>query len=234
MSDVDPPISYVRNPRAKRIILKMHPRKGLVVVLPKGSSPKRAAPFIAEHADSIREAWARQNARRAETDLPDVLELRAVHERPRLLHRTAPGKPRALFKGTETLVVYAPESDEAARFSLLRELVKELARRKLVPLLEALAAEHGFAPTGVSVRLQGSRWGSCSSKGKISLNAKLLFLPRELVDCVLLHELCHLEHLNHSPLFWAALTRRMPQALTLDAELRRARQWTPDWLDQLD
>ena len=69
-------------------------------------------------------------------------------------------------------------------------------------MLEQLAEEHGFHYNGLSIRAQKTRWGSCSSKKNINLNCKLLFMPVEVVNCVMIHELCHTIEMNHSSRFW--------------------------------
>jgi len=62
----------------------------------------------------------------------------------------------------------------------------------------------------ISIRMMKTRWGSCSGKGKVTLNLKLIQAPRGLIDYVLLHELCHLKEFNHSPRFWALMTEILP------------------------
>ncbi|MBF0154573.1 MAG: M48 family metallopeptidase, partial [Magnetococcales bacterium] len=79
--------------------------------------------------------------------------------------------------------------------------LKDRARRYLPARLFFLARKHGLEPQRVQVRDQRSRWGSCSSRGTVSLNWRLIQLPRRLSDAVLLHELAHLVHLNHGPGF---------------------------------
>jgi hypothetical protein len=69
--------------------------------------------------------------------------------------------------------------------------------------------------TKVIIRNQRARWGSCSTNGHISLNIKLMRLPEELRDYVILHELTHLEHPNHGPHFWQAMVKSMPRALEI-------------------
>jgi predicted metal-dependent hydrolase len=73
--------------------------------------------------------------------------------------------------------------------------------------LERLAKMHGFHYQGVRIRKCKTRWGSCSSKGNISLSLYLMLLPNHLQEYVLLHELCHTVQMNHSPAFWAILDK---------------------------
>lgn len=86
------------------------------------------------------------------------------------------------------------------------ETMREAARAALVPKLREAAARHGFGFKGrVAVKNNVTNWGSCSSKGNINLNMRLILLPEHLQDYVILHELCHLRHQNHGPQFHALL-----------------------------
>jgi hypothetical protein len=95
--------------------------------------------------------------------------------------------------------------------------LRRLAARELPARLDELARQHGFRIAGVSIRNQRTRWGSCSRSGRISLNWRLVRLPPGIRDYVLLHELAHLRHLNHSARFWRELARLCPH----HAEARR-------------
>ncbi len=86
------------------------------------------------------------------------------------------------------------------------ERMREAARAALVPKLREAAARHGFGFKGrVAIKNNVTNWGSCSSKGNINLNMRLILLPEHLQDYVLLHELCHLRYQNHGPQFHALL-----------------------------
>lgn len=78
----------------------------------------------------------------------------------------------------------------------------------------AFVARHGppnrLAPSAVRVKEQASRWGSCSSRGAINLNWRLVFAPPEVFEYVVVHELCHLEHPHHQPPFWRRVAELMP------------------------
>ncbi len=114
-------------------------------------------------------------------------------------------------------------------FIWLREWVRKEARAYLGPRLDALAALHGLAHAGCSVRFQRTRWGSCSARGSISLNGCLLFLPENLTRYILLHELCHTRELNHSAAYWRLLFALEPDALALDRRMRSAWKYVPPW-----
>ena len=86
------------------------------------------------------------------------------------------------------------------------ERMREAARAALVPKLLSAAARYGFPFKGrVAIKNNVSNWGSCSSKGNINLNMRLILLPEHLQNYVILHELCHLRYPDHGPAFHALL-----------------------------
>lgn len=92
------------------------------------------------------------------------------------------------------------------------------ARAELPPLLLALAAAHGIEVSRVTIRDQRSRWGSCSRRGTITLNWRLVLVPDFVREYVMLHELMHRRELNHSPRFWRLVAAVCPR-------LVEARRW---------
>ena len=81
------------------------------------------------------------------------------------------------------------------------ESLRRQAKSELPPRLSVLAARYGFTYNKVTIKHNATNWGSCSSKGNINLNLNIVRLPRILQDYVLLHELCHLRHLDHGHAF---------------------------------
>ena len=99
------------------------------------------------------------------------------------------------------------------------EIDRAEARKKLVNRLNELCAQHEFKYNKVFVRNQKTRWGSCSAKNNINLNMKLVRLPDEMIDYVLLHELVHTQIKNHKNEFWAALNRIVGNAQGMSKKL---------------
>jgi len=95
------------------------------------------------------------------------------------------------------------------------------ARRQLVARLDELAGRHGLTYNRVFVKNQKTLWGSCSSANNINLNVNLVRLPDDLRDYVLLHELVHTQHKNHSKAFWKALGDLVGDARGFQRQLRQ-------------
>lgn len=101
------------------------------------------------------------------------------------------------------------------------ERLRAQAKAQLPPRLAALAAQHGFQYKRVFIKNNRTNWGSCSSLGNINLNLRLVTLPQELQDYVMLHELCHLKYLNHSPQFHALLESVCPGHRALEKQIKQ-------------
>jgi len=105
----------------------------------------------------------------------------------------------------------------------LMEIDRVSARQTLIERLDQLAEKHGFTYNKVTIRNQKTRWGSCSTENNISLNIKLILLPKDLMDYVMLHELVHTRVKNHSKDFWAELDKYVGNAKARASELRKYR-----------
>lgn len=100
---------------------------------------------------------------------------------------------------------------------------KEEARAFVHARLAHWQSLHPFVFGQVRIKNHRRAWGSCSSKKNLNFNWRLIHLPPELADYVVLHELCHTVHLNHSPEFWALVKTFRADAKTLQANLRQYR-----------
>lgn len=98
---------------------------------------------------------------------------------------------------------------------------KEKSREKIAERLAHFAPQYGFSWKSVRIGRQKSRWGSCSLRGVLSFNYLLMFMPAELLDYVVVHELCHLKEHNHSTRFWNLVAQEMPDWKRLRKELRK-------------
>lgn len=115
-----------------------------------------------------------------------------------------------------------PSVQAAAERGALKALKLE-AEQLLPQRLAALAGTHGFSYKSVGVKRLNSRWGSCSQHKDITLNLYLMQLPWHLIDYVLVHELVHTEHLNHSAAFWKRFQGVLPDAKQRRKEMKQYR-----------
>ena len=113
------------------------------------------------------------------------------------------------------------EREHAVKSSAARDIDRAKAKKILSRRLNYLSEKYGFPYNRVFIRNQRTRWGSCSHKDNISLNMKLVRLPDELIDYVILHELVHTRFKNHSKQFWDELDRILVNAKAIDARLKQ-------------
>lgn len=106
------------------------------------------------------------------------------------------------------------------RAKAVREFFRRQARLHLGERVVSLSARMDLYPKALSVRGQTTRWGSCSSRGEVSLNMKLMCAPPGVIDYVIVHELAHIRHMNHGPAFWALVAQFDPKYLEHQAWLR--------------
>jgi predicted metal-dependent hydrolase len=176
---------------------------GIRLTVPPGTSQRRIDAFVRASADWVEERRAlmapppaplRDGDRLAYLDADLVLRLR-------------PGtRATARRDGGALLVTTGPG---AADVPVERWYRRELHRIAL-PQARALAADLGLDVVRLSVRDGRSRWGSCSTTGRMSLSWRLLLAPRPVLDYVVAHEVCHLRHADHSRAFWDLLTTIAP------------------------
>ncbi len=96
------------------------------------------------------------------------------------------------------------------RLTLTAEQGRREARARISLIAQSEAAALGVSYGRITLRDQRSRWGSCSSKGTLSFNWRLVLAPHDVLDYVVVHEVCHLVELNHGPAFWRLVESRRP------------------------
>ncbi len=222
--------------RARHTRLKMSPEEGLTVVVPAGYDLQRV-PFVVESKMAwilkVQSTFAKQrpaHAGQTETALPEVIELCGIGETWRVGYRE---EHRQSIKIAELsagkLELSGAVSDHALCLAALEQWLKRRAKLRFESQLMRLASINGFKVSGISVRKQRSRWGSCSTRGNINLNLKLVFLPPLLVRYIMIHELCHTVHMNHSARYWETVALHDPDYVAHDREMRHAWRFVPAW-----
>jgi len=129
-------------------------------------------------------------------------------------------KKHSFRKKDNLLFIESPQGSPITKNDLFSVYRKHAAKNYLPQRAMILSLKYGFEVKKVSVRKQKSRWGSCSSKGTISLNDRLIEHREEVIDYVIIHELSHLVHMNHSPKFWALVQKHCPNYKLLKRQLK--------------
>ena len=224
------PLLMVRNPRARRYLLRLRPDGTARVTIPRGGSPAVARQFVERHA-----AWLERELQRLQSQPRKPAAWKIGTE---ILLRGDAVQIEAGYDGNEKKIEDEDEDDatreaETVRFGsesvrgpdpaadlrlVIESHLRKLATRELPPRVLELAAQHGLTVRRVTVRSQKSRWGSCSRRGTISLNWRLIQTPAFVSDYICLHELMHLRQMNHSPGFWREMERVCP-------DYRMAERW---------
>lgn len=225
------PLTVRESTRARRLTLRLLPPHTLELVVPRGTRTADVTAFVREHRRWIEKArrhLATCRPVRSE-GLPMRIELAAIGETWRVAYLHEPhAVPRYRVVDT-VLEVSTREARHGGAAPLLRAWLLDQADYHLTPWLLRESAVVGHRPANVQVRLQRTRWGSCSNSGTVSLNAALLFLPPEVVRYLFVHELCHFKSMNHSKRFWSAVARHEPDYETLDRRLTAAWNDIPLW-----
>ncbi len=217
------PVTFERSPKATRLRLTLRPGPKARVVLPRHASAAEALRFTEAHRDWLARALHRLGPAGEDSVAAHLAKFPWVSVAGKLctLEATvAPGRPFLVYREGEELVIFRHRDGENAEGDL-RALLRKLAAETLPGRTAWLAQKAGLRIGRVTVRNQRGRWGSCSSSGAVSLNWRLVLLPPALQDHVILHELAHRVHLDHSDKFWSQLAAWDPDWRTNDRTLTR-------------
>jgi predicted metal-dependent hydrolase len=217
--------------RARRMSMRVYPGGRVEVVVPQGAGLPAVERFVARHRD-----WAERRSKELLQLAPKMAERQPRVVDIRLLDRQwsveyVPGRRvRAEQFGDSMLRVHSPAVTDRHASQALVPWLTQLARHELAHRLRPLAIEVGIDYSRMTVRRQRTRWGSCSTRGTLSLNVCLLFQRPEVVRYLMIHELCHRRHMNHSKRFWSLVAALEPGWKSLDVELLQGWRHVPAWV----
>lgn len=223
--------------KARHVRFQVSVEKGLEVVVPKRFRLSRVPSLVEKNSQWIQRAFRRAEVLHGsigpaqDWQRPEEIRSLALDLTWRIVSCRDDTKSVTVEESSGgTLVLQGAIDDGGACQAALKSWLTDKAKKYLIPQLKQVSDKTGLAYSSVSIRQQKTRWGSCSSRRSISLNARLLFLPPDLVTYVLVHELCHTKHLNHSPIFWRLVASYLPDYRRFDRQLRGADRWMPRWL----
>jgi len=216
--------------RVRGVKIAVKPYQGLEVVIPPRFPRYRIDGILQHHADWINRQLQKHADSFKAAELPEQLDINLDGKHYDICYQEADRASLVLCESTNSLLIRHQNTHQV--IDLLRQQVRKLAWQLLPPMLQAIADELGFSYRKVSIRSQKTRWGSCSSSGTINLNDQLIFLPSDSVRYLMIHELCHTRHMNHSSAFWQLVAQHCTDYRRLDSQLSQARQHVPDWFSR--
>jgi len=217
--------------RARRMTIRVFAGGRVEIVVPRWARAAAIQSFVSEHREWTERKVAELSSRMpAASVLPDRIELAATQESIAVRYCGGSGRPRLKVVDAVTLEIRGETSNAALVRRCLQRWLLERARKALQPWLEQIASQTGLAFDSLQVRRQRTRWGSCSVRRTISLNCCLLFQRPEVVSYLLIHELSHTRHMNHSHRFWRLVATHSPEFRRLDRELVQGWQNVPLWV----
>ncbi len=220
-------IIFRKNPKAKRLVIRVKPNGKVSVTIPYLVSYRNAVLFVDKKTD-----WILRMRKKFEKDVGSLslfnedTEFNTVQHKLQI-QRYSGIQIRKKKADGALMIIQIPFSDDIESQNTQEKIRKyiletwrEEAREILSGRIEELAVKHNFRYSGIKIKNMKSRWGSCSKKNNLNLNLHLVRLPIHLRDYILIHELVHTIHKNHGKEFWKMLNDLSPDAKILAKELR--------------
>jgi predicted metal-dependent hydrolase len=196
--EISPHLNAKISPRAKRLALRLDTRKRCMnLVIPKRVSLRAAYQFAFSHRD-----WIDDKLKLLPETIPykdGVMLSLAGHDVTIRMIKDSDFKITKIELKNNELIIRTKLDDISPR---LTRYLKDLAYKLFLPLCEEKAACIQKTVGHLSIKDMHTRWGSCSTDGRMTLSWRLIFAPREAFDYVIAHEVAHLKHANHGKHFW--------------------------------
>ncbi|EET81667.1 SprT family zinc-dependent metalloprotease [Acinetobacter radioresistens] len=215
-----PEIRIVRHATAKRLRLRVEPQ-GVRLTVPLRCTKKQIEQFLSQAENWLLETWHKQQSQIP--DLFSIPESIKFFNCPAELAIKQCAQKNSFILNIEQQILINQNHPEHS----LKACVIDQAKQLLPDYLESISQEIGLPYKTCSIRQPKTRWGSCSSVHDIMLHAGAILMPEQLVRYLCIHELAHTRHFNHSPLFWAEVTRHDPDYLVHRQQLKSYK--LPGW-----
>lgn len=219
-------INLKKNRQNKKIKLKINQNGNVLISLPFNCTFFQAIEFAKSQID-----WIKKNVKKMTQNAPKIqifdentifstkhhILFIEKNDIKKSLTSIKNGKIHIRFPKDENILI---ENNQQKIKKAILEALRLEAKEFLPKRLDFWSKKYNLNYNEVNIKNMKSRWGSCASNGYISLNLHLIKLPIELIDYVLLHELAHIKHPNHSERFWIFLDKICPNSIELNQKLR--------------
>lgn len=233
--EIDWPPQYTikASKRARHINLTIHPYRGLHITVPQHYDMSQLTTVLND-----KRRWIEKNLQQIKKDhdnyhpkqLPQTLALQAINENWQVAYTHSNQSARLITLPNHCIGIYGEINFQTVK-TLLHKWLLQHAKLHLYPWIQQISTKTQLDYQNLQMRGQKTRWGSCSHDGNITLNYKLLFLPPEWVSHIMLHELCHTVHLNHSQQFWQLVAKYDENWQQYAKAVRNATHMVPTWLE---
>lgn len=196
----------------KNISVKINGNKEICVYAPIGISYD----YIEELLKS-KENWIIKNIKKVDTNnLNDGTYI--IYRGRKFLKIVEESIIEEIVKKDDLIIIRSRSTDILYVNDLISRWYLENANNVILNRVNTLSSKYNLLPSKVLIRNQKSRWGSCNSRREIRLNWRLVLMPDDVMDYIIIHELCHLKHMNHSNSFWSLVHK-------LDPDFQVSKEW---------
>ena len=212
----------IKRSRRRTVALYVHPDKSVEIRMPLLFSVDEIEPFLIKHSRWLFNRLDLQEKKPVEPKKFVSGELHYFLGKQYPIEIVASDKNSVVFDNEKIVIRQRVDKSTSQQVNLLKsvsvsdlldrwylEQAKRVFQEISIPLVESMK-KYNVAPKSFAIKKMKTRWGSCSSKGNINLNLHLIKLPEQCIKEVILHELCHLVHFNHSKDFYDLMTSEMP------------------------
>jgi predicted metal-dependent hydrolase len=226
-----PPQYKVKKHRlARHVKLKAVSANSLEITIPCRFNQREIPAILEEHKSWIIRQLSRLPPLSQTQEMPDAIHFNAINEFWNVYYMECDARLKIIQRPNREIVLVGKVGDQNLCREKLIQWVKNKSRAFLESQLHAISTKTSLPYKSVAIRDQQTVWGSCTAAKSISLNYKLMFLPQHLAHYVIIHELCHTRHLNHSQDFWNLVAVHDPDWRKHRYELRHANQYIPAWI----
>ncbi len=226
-----PPAYRIKRHRlAKSVKLRPSLTHGLEITVPYRFSEKQLPAILDQNRDWIIKQLQRL-ANNYTDELPAHLMLHALNELWQINYIATLSRLELFQRPQLELVLTGKLNDKTKCREKLVSWLRQKAEEVMGPMVKRMSEHTQLPYEKITIRDQKTLWGSCTADKSLNFNYKLIFLPLPLMQHVIIHELCHTKHLNHSMRFWNLVATFDPAWRDHKRELRRADKYIPGWLN---